>query len=150
MSLLLMRLLAGYRLWYVSLRLLVYMAIILVVYLINAYQPAYLSGADPFTYIFFGVLVAAIGLSLRFANEEGFNVTPTDYLILIAVPVLVALANTQIVDSGMTAMVLKTIILLYGCELVLKRMVGRWNVFTVSVLLSLLVVAVRGVMGNYF
>ncbi len=121
-SLLLMRLMAGYRLWYVPLRLVVYMAIILVVYLINAYQPAYLSGADLYTYIFFGVLVAAIGLSIRFSGEQSFVVTPTDYLVLIAVPVLVALANNQVVDSGMTAMILKAIILFYGCELILNRM----------------------------
>ncbi|MGB5440264.1 MAG: MraY family glycosyltransferase, partial [Gammaproteobacteria bacterium] len=149
-TLMLMRLLAGYRLWYVPFRLVVYMAIILVVYLSNAYQPAYLSGADLYTYIFFGMLVAAIGLSIRFANETSFTVTPTDYLILISVPVFVALASKQIVDSGMTAMILKAIILFYGCELVLNRMASRWNVFTVSVLLTLLVVGVRGGMGNYF
>ena len=149
-SLMLMRMLAGYRLWYVPLRLVVYVAIILVVYLLNAYQPDYLSGADLYTYIFFGVLVAAIGLSIRFSSEENFNVTPTDYLVLIAVPVLVALASKEIVGSGMTAMILKAIILFYGCELILNRMASRWNVFTVSVLLALLVVSVRGVMGNYF
>jgi UDP-GlcNAc:undecaprenyl-phosphate GlcNAc-1-phosphate transferase len=148
--LLLLRLLAGYRVWVLPLRLLVYMAIILVVYLLNTYQPVYLSGVDLFTYIFFGVLVVAIGLSIRFSNEGNFNATPTDYLVIIAVLVLVLLANQQIVDSGMTAIALKTIILFYGCELVLKGMKNRWNVFTVSALMSLLVIGVRGVVGNYF
>jgi hypothetical protein len=149
-SLLLLRLLAGYRVWVLPLRLLVYMAIIFVVYLLNTYQPDYLSGADLFTYTFFGVLVAAIGLSIRFASEGNFNVTPTDYLVFIAVLVLIGLASKQIVDSGTTAIALKAIILFYGCELILKRMKSRWNVFTLSALMSLLVIGVRGVVGNYF
>ena len=148
-SLLLLRLLAGYRVWVLPLRLLVYMAIIFVVYLLNTYQPVYLSGVDPFTYAFFGVLVVAIGLSIRFTNGGNFNVTPTDYLVIIAILVLVVLTNKQIVDSGMTAIALKSIILFYGCELILKGMRSRWNVFTVSALVSLLVIGVRGVVGNY-
>ena len=148
--LLLLRLLAGYRAWFLPLRLLVYMAIIFVVYLLNAYQPAYLSGVDVFTYSFFGVLVFAIGLSIRFAGEGNFNVTPMDYLVFIAVLVFVMLASKQVVDPGMTAIALKVIILFYGCELILKRMKSRWNVFTLSALLSLLVIGVRGVVGNYF
>ena len=148
--LLLLRLLAGYRVWVLPLRLLVYMAIIFVVYLLNTYQPDYLSGADLFTYSFFGVLVAATGLSIRFARDDNFNVTPTDYLVVIAVLVLVVLTNKQIVDSGMTAIALKSIILFYGCELILKGMKSRWNVFTVSALISLLVIGARGVVGNYF
>ena len=46
-------------------------------------------------------------------------------------------------------MVLKGVILFYGSELILKNMKSRWNVFTVAALVSLLVVGVRGVMGNY-
>jgi UDP-GlcNAc:undecaprenyl-phosphate GlcNAc-1-phosphate transferase len=147
--LLLFRLLAGQQAWFLSLRLLIFMAIIFVVYLLNTYQPVYLSGADPVTYVFFGLLLAATGFSIRFMNEGDFNVTPTDYLVVLAVLVLVVLASKQIVDSRMTAITLKSIILLYGCELILSRMRSRWNVFTVSALLSLLVVGVRGVMGNY-
>jgi hypothetical protein len=48
----------------------------------------------------------------------------------------------------MTAVALKTIILFYGAELILGRMKHRWNVFTVSVLVSLLVIGVRGLMGS--
>jgi len=149
-SLLLLRLLAGYRLWFLPLRLLLYVVIIFVVYLLNTYQPAYLSGADILTYVFFGLLVVAIGLSIRFASEGNFSVTPMDYLVVLAVLVLAVLANKQIVDSGMTAIVLKAIILFYGCELILNRMKNRWNVFTYAALLALLVIGVRGVVGNYF
>ena len=146
--LLLLRLLFGFRLWFIPLRLLVYVTIAFVVYLLNSYQPAYLAGADPLTYAFFGIVVAAIALSLRFAKSGDFNVTPMDYLVLLAILALVLSTKAGVVDSGMTAMTLKVIILFYGSELILKSMRHRWNVFTVAVLVSLLVIGVRGVMAN--
>jgi hypothetical protein len=69
-----------------------------------------------------------------------------DYLVVFALLLLVVLANKQIVDAGMTATVLKGIILMYGCEVVMKKMSNRWNAFTVSALTALLVIAVRGVL----
>jgi UDP-GlcNAc:undecaprenyl-phosphate GlcNAc-1-phosphate transferase len=147
--LLLLRLVAGYSAKVLPLRMLLYVTIIFVVYLLNTYQPAYLSGADLVTYTYFGILVVAIGLSIRFMNGGNFNVTPTDYLVVLALLVLIVLASKHAVDSGITAIALKSIILFYGCELVLNRMKRRWNIFTVSALLSLLMIAVRGVVGNY-
>ena len=147
--LLLVRLLSGFYLSILPLRLLVYVAIVFIVYLTNTYQPVYLAGTDPVTYAFFGVLMSGIALSIRHANEGIFNVTPMDFLVVMAVLALAVLANKGIVDAGITAVVLKTIILFYGAELILGRMKQRWNVFTVSVLVSLLVIGVRGVMVNF-
>jgi UDP-GlcNAc:undecaprenyl-phosphate GlcNAc-1-phosphate transferase len=148
-SLLLLRLLAGYSAWFLPLRPLLYGTIIFVVYLLNTYQPAYLSGADFTTYIFFGGLVVATGLSIRFMEAGNFSVTPTDYLVVLALLVLVVLAGKHIVDSGVTAVALKSIILFYGCELILNRMKSRRNIFTVSALLALLVIVVRGAVWDF-
>jgi hypothetical protein len=145
--LLLVRLLTGFRLSFLPLRLLVYVAIVFIVYLTNTYQPAYLSGTDPVTYAFFGVLMAGIALSIRYANGGGFNVTPMDFLVVMAVLALAVLANNGMVDANMTAVALKTIILFYGAELILGRMKNRWNFFTVSVLISLLVIGMRNPPG---
>ena len=49
----------------------------------------------------------------------------------------------------MMAIALKAIIMFYGCEVILTRMKSRWNVFTVSVLASLVIICVRGAMLNY-
>ena len=146
--LLLVRLLAGQWLRFFPLRLLIYMAIVFVVYLTNTYQPDYLSGADPITYIFFSVLVVAIALTMRFTSEEAFALTPMDFLIVLAVIVMTALANQGVLEFRITAITLKTIILFYGCELILNRMRHRWNVFTVAALGALLVIGVRGLMEN--
>jgi UDP-GlcNAc:undecaprenyl-phosphate GlcNAc-1-phosphate transferase len=146
--LLLVRLLVGYHLSFLPLRLVIYVAIVFIVYLSNTYQPAYLAGTDPVTYVFFGLLVAGIALTIRYANGGSFNVTPMDFLVVMALLALAVMANSGMVDTNMTAVILKTIILYYGSELILVRMRQRWNLFTVSMLVSLLVIGVRGVMGN--
>jgi UDP-GlcNAc:undecaprenyl-phosphate GlcNAc-1-phosphate transferase len=146
--LLLFRLLLGYRMWHLPLRLLLYTTIVFVVYLGNTYQPSFLVGADPLTYLFFGVLTASIGFLIRMSGEAGFNITPMDYLVVLVILGLALLARAGVVDAGMMAFILKSAILFYGCELILARMERRWNVFTVSVLISLLVIGVRGLILN--
>jgi UDP-GlcNAc:undecaprenyl-phosphate GlcNAc-1-phosphate transferase len=147
--LLLVRLLLGYRAGLLPLRLLVYVTIVFIVYLLQTYQPAYLSGADPVTYGFFGAMVIGIALTIRFSREGGFSVTPMDYLIVLAILVLAGLASNDIVDAAITAMMLKAIILFYGCELILDRMSKRWNLFSLAVLASLLVVGARGLLLHF-
>ena len=149
LALLVLRLMMGSRVWYLPLRLLSYVTVVFVVYLLNTYQPAQLSGFDPITYIFFGVLVVAIALSIRLEEAKVFNVTPMDYLIALVVLGIAVLAKGDIVDAGMMAIALKAIIMFYGCEVILTRMKSRWNVFTVSVLVSLLIISVRGAMLNF-
>ena len=144
-----LRLILGFRVWFISLRLMVYVTIAFMVYLLNSYQPVYLSGVDPVTYVYFGVLVAAIALTLRFTNGGNFDVTPMDYLVMLAILALVLSSSVGAIDTRITAMALKGVILFYAGEMILKNMKRRWNVFTVSVLVSLVIVGVRGVMGNY-
>jgi UDP-GlcNAc:undecaprenyl-phosphate GlcNAc-1-phosphate transferase len=129
---------------FLPLRALCYMTIAFVVYLANTYQPAYLAGADPATYIFFGVMVLCIAVAIRYTEKADFNLTPTDFLVIIAVGSLAILSSKGIVDNRITAATLKAIILFYGCELVLNWMRYRWNIFTVSTLIALIVVSLRG------
>jgi UDP-GlcNAc:undecaprenyl-phosphate GlcNAc-1-phosphate transferase len=72
-----------------------------------------------------------------------------DFLIALVVLGIAVLARGNIVDSAIMAIALKTIILFYGCEVVLTRMESRWNILTVSVLASLFIISVRGVMLNF-
>jgi len=146
--LLLFRLLLGYRMWHLPLRLLLYTTILFIVYLGNTYQPAYLTGADPFTYIFFGLLTASITVLIRSSDNRGFNITPMDFLVVLVILGLVLLARDGLVNSGMMAIILKSVILFYGCELILARMKHRWNVFTVTVLVCSLLIGVRGLILN--
>ena len=143
------RLLLGYRMGFLPLRLLLYVGIVFVVYLVNVFQPVYLQGADPITYIFFGVLIAAIWLSIRFSGESGFAANPMDFLVVLAVLVLAGLSQKGLVNSTVTAVTLKSIILFYGCEVILNGMKSRWNIFTLSALASLVIVSVRGLIAVF-
>lgn len=145
--LLLVRLVSGYRVWFLSLRMLVYVTVIFVVYLLNTYQPAYLAGADPVTYAFFFILVAAIALSIRLQKGGSFHVTPMDFLIFLTVIGLMVLSKNGVVGSGTTAIVLKTIILYYGCELLFSKMTSRINPLSVSALAALLIIGARGLLA---
>ncbi|HYQ72961.1 MAG TPA: MraY family glycosyltransferase [Gammaproteobacteria bacterium] len=144
--LMLLRLLLVHRVGFLPLRFLSYVTIVFVVYLLNTYQPVYLSGADPLTYGFFGVLVVAIALAIRFSNKFEFNVTPMDLLIVLAVLSLAGLASKGIVSAAITAIILKSIILFYGSELIYNKVKTRMNLFGYAVLASLLVVGVRGIL----
>ena len=129
---------------FLPLRALCYMTIAFVVYLGNTYQPAYMQGADPVTYIYFAVMMLGIATAIRFSAAGEFRLTPTDFLVIIAVSSLAILSSRGIVDSRITAITLKAIILFYACELVLNGMRYRWNFFTVSTLVSLIVISLRG------
>jgi len=149
LALLALRLMLGSRVWYLPLRLLSYVTVVFVVYLLNTYQPAQLTGFDPITYGFFGTLVVAIALSIRLKEVGEFTITPMDFLVALVIIGIAILVRDGTVDSGVMAIALKTIILFYGCEVILTRMETRWNLFTVSVLASLLIISVRGVMVNF-
>jgi len=142
--LLLLRLLMGARVWFMPLRLLAYVTIIFIVYLLNIYQPGVLAGADPYTYIFFSMLVVAILLIVRIDMANDFSVTPMDLLIALVVMAVAMMSKGNAVNPVILAIVLKSIILFYGCEILLAGMNRRWNVFTVSILASLLIIFIRG------
>jgi UDP-GlcNAc:undecaprenyl-phosphate GlcNAc-1-phosphate transferase len=143
-GLLLVRLLVVGTARFLPLRVLCYMSITFVVYLFNTYQPHYLMGLDPFTYSLFAIMVAAIAVAIRFSGATAFTLTPTDFLVIVAVLSLAILSTRGVVDTRITAITLKSIILFYACELVLNRMRYRWNLFTVSTLVALAVVSARG------
>lgn len=143
-GLLLVRLLVPYTARFLPVRVLSYMAIIFVVYLFNTNQPDYLKGAEPVTYIYFCIMVIGIAVAIRFSGKGNFELTPTDFLVLVAVFSLAILSSRSVVDSTITAVTLKAIVLFYACELVLNRIQYRWNLFTVSTLAALAVISARG------
>lgn len=143
---LLVRLVLGYRVWFLMLRLLMFMAIALVVYLSSRYPPEGLLGLDWVGYVFFGILALAIIAGVRVAERERFRVTPLDYLVVLIALALALVPETSLQESGVVEMAFHAILLFYGAELAMRQMLTRWNPFTVSILVSLGVVAARGML----
>jgi len=93
-------------------------------------------------------LVVAIGAYVRFADDAKFETTPTDFLIIFALLVLIVLAGID-ASAGSRALVevvVYAVVLLYSCEVLIGRTVQRWNGFNMAALAALAVMAVRGLL----
>jgi len=123
---------------------LVYITTAYIVYLGNIYQPEYLEGADPFTYIFFGIIIAGIIYLVRFSGQDVFRASPMDFLVILIVIALSIFASIGALDAQTTSIILKITILFYGSELILNRARKQWNFFTGCVLASLMITSYRG------
>ena len=139
---LLVRLILGYRVWFLMLRLLVFMAIALIVFLESQYPAGWLSTVY-LEYAFFGVLALAIVIGVRSVERERFRVTPLDYLVVLIALALAVVPEASLHSSNVVQMALHAILLFYGAELAMRQMGSRWNFLTLSILASLSVVAVR-------
>ena len=141
---LLVRLVLGYRVWFLMLRLLIFMAIALVVYLCTRYPAEGMLGLASLEYAFFGILALAIIVSVRLVETERFRVTPLDYLVVLIALALALVPEASRQASGAVEMALHAILLFYGAELAMRQMQSRWNFFTGAMLVSIATVAVRG------
>lgn len=145
--LLLIRLTLGYRVWFLLLRLLVFMAIALMVYLFRTYPVDDVTWLTVAEYVFYGWLVLMLIISVRMVGQAQFRVTPLDYLVVLIVLALALLPEEMLQGGGLVEMALHAIILFYGAELAMRQMRSRWNFFTGSILAALMIVAIRGGMG---
>ena len=139
---LLVRLVLGFRVWFLMLRLVLFMIIALMVFLASQYPAEGISA--PLEYTFFGILGLAIMVSVRLVERERFSVSPLDYLVVLITLALALMPEASLRGSGVVGMAVHAILLFYGAELAMRQMRSRWNSFTVSILVSAGVVAVRG------
>ena len=144
-GLLLARLIFGYKLWFVFLRLLIYVCIAFVVYL---GQSVAIEGMETIVglarYTFFGVMLVGLVLAIRFTASSSFNMTPTDLLVAIVVVALAFFGHGRAGDAALTTLVMELVILFYGSEVLLRNMQTRWNGMTLSALWAFGVIAWRG------
>lgn len=121
-----------------------YITAAFVVYLESRYMPS--SGLAVLHWagtVYFAVLALAIGLAMRYA-ESDFRTTPMDFLILFLVLSVGFLAEQQLVQTQFGVMLVKLVIVFYGCELVLSRLGPRWNPLNLSALSALGILGIRG------
>ena len=145
--LLLIRLALGFRVWFLMLRLLVFVSIALVGYLISSYSHDWVSGFAWVDHLFFGVLGLALIVGIRVAKQDRFTVTPLDYLVVLVALALALVPEQSLALSGLVGLAFRAILLFYGAELAMRQMRSRWNYFTGSILVSLGVIAARGMLG---
>ncbi|OYV72675.1 MAG: hypothetical protein B7Z74_05170 [Deltaproteobacteria bacterium 21-66-5] len=145
MLVLAVRLLAGDRMRFLPLRLLVFPAIAFAVYVIHI-GGIYGAGAGHAVQI--GVL-SLIGIamyfSIRYTHDTTFRTTPTD-LLVIAVAIGIGILYEQgMIDASLAPMVVELVLLFYCGEIAMRRMRGRWNCLTVG-MLAVLAALARGLL----
>jgi UDP-GlcNAc:undecaprenyl-phosphate GlcNAc-1-phosphate transferase len=91
-------------------------------------------------------LVAAIAAYVRFGGDQKFSTTPTDYLTGFTVLALLVFAAIDAGSRPLVQIIVFAIALLYGCEVVIGRTVKRWSAFNVTALVTLTILAVRGLL----
>jgi UDP-GlcNAc:undecaprenyl-phosphate GlcNAc-1-phosphate transferase len=142
--LLLLRLLLGASAWFISLRLLMFVVIAFVLYLLGEYPFHAYPALEGFDYVYFGLIVVALAIGARATDKDVFQATPMDFLLILIMIGMVFIPQARAGDGEIIHLVIKMGIMFYAVEFMLRNMVGRWNVPTVSALWALGVIAVRG------
>lgn len=94
--------------------------------------------------IYFVSVALAVGIIIRSDEDKQFASTPTDYLVILVV-VIGGIFLYQIPDKAIIGlMAVKLIIVFYGCELIYTRIKKTWSALNFSLLATLAVFAVRG------
>jgi UDP-GlcNAc:undecaprenyl-phosphate GlcNAc-1-phosphate transferase len=144
--LLLLRLVAGYRFWFLFLRLIVFISVASVAYLLELYPPPLMYTHGEFAYFYYLLLAIGIALAIRYSSVRNFEVTPLDYLVVLIVIALALLSEGGYANPALVRLVVQLIILFYAAEVAIKHMKSRWNLFTSSVLGALAILSIRGVL----
>jgi UDP-GlcNAc:undecaprenyl-phosphate GlcNAc-1-phosphate transferase len=142
--LMLLRLLLGSTVWFISLRLLMFVVIAFVIYLLGEYPFHAYSALEGFEYVYFGLIVIALAIGARTTDKDVFHTTPMDFLLILIMIGMVFIPQARVGEDEIVHLVIKMGIMFYAVEFMLRNMAGRWNVPTVSALWALGVIAVRG------
>ena len=142
--LMLLRLLLGTTAWFISLRLLMFVAIAFVLYLLGEYPLNPYLALVGFEYVYFGLIVAALVIGARATDRDVFQATPMDFLLILIIIGMTFIPQARAGEGEIIHLVIKVCIMFYAVEFMLRNMMGRWNMLTVSALWALGVIAVRG------
>jgi len=122
-----------------------YIAAAFVIYLETQHMGPMTSAADPMEFGYFATLALIIGLMIRYGHRKSeFTTTPMDYLVIFIVLFAGYLLHNLPEKAYLGAMVVKLVIVFYGCELIFLYARGRQYLFNWLVLLSLSAIALKG------
>ena len=130
-----------------GLRLVLYLAIPLALYLGQGERAAWI-GPEMLTGFHLLLVVSAffVILSIKFSRRaQGFRVTPLDFLIIFIALVVPNLPDQFIRGQNLGFLAVELIVLLFGYEVLITELRGKFDALTVSTLAGLAIVALRGI-----
>lgn len=142
--LLLLRLILGRRGWFLYLRLILYVSVAFVVYLVDQW----LLSIDPelrvYEYLYLGLIAAALLIGTRYKIDDAFHTTPTDYLIVILVLGSFLVPSLYSGTQDSMPMAVKLVVMFYAIEIQLHQMKSRWDMMPLAALWAFGVIAAKG------
>ncbi len=120
----------------------VYIAAIFTIYL-----AAHSERFSYFTYIevvLFALVALSIAIVVRYATDKKFQTSPMDYLIVFAVVAIAVFGRRYLQIEDIGILVVKSIIILYGCEVLLTRYEKQINAMNIAALATMGILGYRG------
>ena len=93
----------------------------------------------------FSVLIAmSIAIVVRYSTDKKFQTSPMDYLIVFGVLAMAVFGGRYLQAQGVGIMVVKTMIMLYGCEVLYTHVEKRFNFLNISAIVVMAIMGYRG------
>lgn len=126
------------------LQVITYVTAAFVVYLETRYCQQWEPFLDTIDVVYFVLLAAAIGITIRYGRKVEFKTTPMDYLVIFVVLFAGFLLHNLPEKAELGAMAVKLMIIFYGCELIITRMHRLVHLLTIATVATLAIFAIRG------
>jgi UDP-GlcNAc:undecaprenyl-phosphate GlcNAc-1-phosphate transferase len=122
-----------------------YVTAAFVIYLETLHLGQPISGFGILEVVYFLTLAGAIGMVIRYGEKWDFRITPMDYLVIFVVLFAGYILHSMPDKVEVGLMAVKLIVIFYGCELIVPRMRRKLNALNISSLITLVVLAYRGI-----
>jgi len=142
------RLIMGFKAWFLLLRLLIFVSIAFVTYLFEMGSPSVPDDLfRTIEFAFFGLLAVAVVMVVRYRLNTTFKITPMDFLVILAMLSIGVIPEDVRETYHLVPVIVKLVMLFYGAELILKTMKSRWSPLPLASLVALGILALRGLQG---
>lgn len=125
-------------------RLILFITIGFSVYLLTTFPSEWLFEEVDYVVIYFSIMMVLGFVTVKTMSNKEFKITPLDYLVIAAALFIEFIPGENAFRENIIWMVIQIIILFYVCELVVQNMSSRFNRFTGSFSLALILIAYRG------
>lgn len=131
------------------LRYVLYMSVPLVLYFAEAGKASWVS-PKMFTlyHLSFGLIAFFVLLTVKYTRRaKGFQVTTMDFLVIFIAAIIPNLPDSLIQSFQIGLLAVEIIVLLFGFEVLLKEIRGRFEQLTAATLAALVLIGIRGGAG---
>jgi len=124
----------------------VFICAIFIVYLSSLHLSSSIEAYNLLEVAIYAFLAGSIAIALKLVKGLAFKTTSADYLALFIVLLVGFFQDIHFLGVNLAEVTLKSVIVLYGCELISNQTSGRWNMLNIAVLITFGMLVLRGVL----